>query len=128
MSEQLTEHFNSDEFRCPCTDCSMAGMKRVPISILLVEKLEQIRTEFNGPMKINSGVRCHKHNTTIGGRPGSSHLKGLAADIAIFGSQERGLLVRLSYEVGFRRRGVYGLFVHLDVDEDKAQDVLWVKS
>jgi len=94
----------------------------------LVNKLEFIRKEFDRPMKINSGVRCLYHNDFINGRPGSSHLKGLAADIAIFGSSERDRLVELSYRVGFHRRGVYEMFVHLDVDEDKAQDVLWVKS
>jgi len=28
--------------------------------------------------------------------------------------------------VGFCRRGVYKTFIHLDVDLDKAQGVLWV--
>lgn len=128
MSEQLTAHFNTDEFLCPCQECAMPGMKRVPISKTLVKMLEEIRVYFDKPMKINSGVRCLNHNAMIGGRPKSSHLQGLAADVAISGSNDRDRLVELSYKAGFLRRGVYSSFVHLDVDIDKAQKVLWVKS
>jgi zinc D-Ala-D-Ala carboxypeptidase len=50
--------------------------------------LEKIRTlNGNKPIHINSGYRCPKLNTSIGGAKNSQHVFGQAADID-FGSKE----------------------------------------
>ena len=43
--------------------------------------LIEARELANIPFKINSGYRTEEHNLKIGGRVGSSHLKGIACDI-----------------------------------------------
>lgn len=48
----------------------------------LIEKvLDPIREEFGGPIRINSGFRCQKLNSAVGGVSTSHHVKGMAADI-----------------------------------------------
>jgi uncharacterized protein YcbK (DUF882 family) len=72
---QITDHFTSKEFECPCSACIDNFIEKD-----LVEKLEGIRVKL-GPLKINSGYRCPEHNKAVGGEPNSAHMSGLAADI-----------------------------------------------
>jgi uncharacterized protein YcbK (DUF882 family) len=76
--------------------------------------------------KINSGYRTQEWNMKVGGRFGSSHKKGLAADIAYNGSRERYLLVTALMQVGINRLGIGKSFVHCDVDKLKDKDVIWL--
>jgi len=70
----LSEHFDSSEFRCPCC-------KKVKIDLKLIDKLEIVRQVIgNIPIEITSGYRCKKYNQSIGGYSDSPHLTGLAAD------------------------------------------------
>lgn len=57
----------------------------------LAAKLEEVRTLLGFPIHINSGYRCSKVNKGIGGKPTSSHVQGLAADIKCpqFGTPEQ---------------------------------------
>lgn len=47
----------------------------------LLLKLQILRNIMKIPLKINSGMRCAKHNAEVGGKPGSFHLQGKAVDI-----------------------------------------------
>lgn len=47
----------------------------------LAAKLEEVRVAVGYPVIVNSGYRNAKVNKAIGGKPTSSHLQGLAADI-----------------------------------------------
>ncbi len=48
----------------------------------LIERLlDPIRTAWGSPITVNSGYRCPKLNTAVGGAPTSQHMKGEAADI-----------------------------------------------
>lgn len=73
---QLSEHFSSEEFECPCGVC-----QDQMISPTLITKLEKVREDFKEPINVNSGYRCEDHNKAVGGFPNSSHKNGLAADI-----------------------------------------------
>jgi uncharacterized protein YcbK (DUF882 family) len=97
----------------------------VNISIELVYRLQQVRETSGVPMKVNSGVRCPSHNKKIGGSPTSSHMKGLAADIAFDGSDQAFELLEAGFMEGFMRMGKYDTFIHFDIDSDKAQRRLW---
>ena len=57
----------------------------------LAAKLEEVRTLLGYPITINSGYRSSKVNKAIGGKPTSSHVQGLAADIKCpqFGTPEQ---------------------------------------
>lgn len=114
----LTKNFSRKEFACPC--CG-----KDDISLTLVETLQFIRDKA-GPLHINSGVRCPAHNKSIGGKPKSSHLKGLAVDIRCKASTKRFKILRAVFSLLiFPRIGPGPGFIHLDIDPDKAQWVCW---
>lgn len=91
-----------------------------------LEKLDYARHNADVPFKINSGYRTKEWNAHIGGRVGSSHIKGLAADIHCNGSRDRALIIKSLLEVGITRIGIGRTFIHCDVDKKKDQDVFWL--
>jgi len=76
--EQLTTHFNRQEFRCKC------GCGADYVDIELVEALEELRCLLGAPIYIASGVRCPSYNKYVGSKPSSLHVAGKAADICLF--------------------------------------------
>ena len=92
-----------------------------------LEKLDYARHNAGIPFKINSGYRTAYHNDKVlGARIGSSHKKGIAADIGYNGSRDRYIIVKSLMEVGITRIGIGKSFVHCDVDKQKDQDVIWL--
>ena len=77
------------------------------------------------PFVINSAFRDTIKNKAVGGKPNSSHLKGLAVDIRATNSRTRHTVLKALIETGFTRIGVAGTFIHVDNDNDKDQDVIW---
>jgi hypothetical protein len=76
-------------------------------------------------MKITSGWRCEPHNVKEGGKPDSPHLKGMAVDISCPESRDR--FIMLFHALGlFRRIGIGKNFLHVDVDKEKDQEVIWL--
>ena len=116
----LTEHFSRSEFACKC------GCGRADVDLRLVSRLEALRRALGRPLIITSGVRCPEHNRTVGGKPTSAHLKGMAADVRCGTSLERYKLVREALAAGFLRVGVARDFVHLDLADDLPQPRLWL--
>ncbi len=114
-------YFKLEEFDSP--DEKGSGSK---MSEELLSMLDIARKKFGKPIKINSGYRTAAHNKKVGGKPSSSHLKGLAADISCVNSMDRFKLYDILRAVGFQRIGVGKTFIHVDVDFDKDQDVFWV--
>jgi hypothetical protein len=51
------------------------------IVALVDNVLDPAREEFGGPVTVNSGYRCPKHNLAVGGVVNSQHMKGEAADL-----------------------------------------------
>lgn len=91
----------------------------------LLQRLSNIRRELDRPMRINSGYRTTEHNKKVKGSPNSSHLKGLAVDIRCPDNKYRYKLIELAIKYGINRVGVYRTFIHLDIDTDKVQNVMW---
>lgn len=81
--EQVTEHFNMQEFKCECGGKYCDGFP-VPMNRTLIEKLEQVRKDLGIPLVVTSGVRCEILNAEVGGVPDSYHKLGRAADIAVY--------------------------------------------
>lgn len=87
--------------------------------------LDEARDRAGIPFRINSGYRTKSHNSYVGGRVGSAHLKGLAADIGYSGSRERYLILSALMSVGFCRFGFSKTFIHVDSSESLDQEVMW---
>lgn len=90
----------------------------------LVDRLDQARELAGFPFRITSGRRTPDQNTAAGGVGDSSHLAGLAVDLAAPADPEpRERMLWALGRAGFRRVFTYTRHVHVDVDPAKAQDV-----
>ena len=81
----------------------------------LVRLAERVRTAFDAPVLISSGVRCPAHNAAVGGVKNSRHLLGKAMDFRVKNvpgekllAYVRTLPIRYAYRID-------GSFVHMDV-------------
>jgi len=115
---ELIKYFKPQEFQ----DSRTGSLK---IALELVRKLDQLREMLGKPIVINSGYRTPETNRLVGGSPTSSHLYGLAVDIKCLSSATRFSIIQNAMMLGFRRIGVANNFVHLDIDPEKVQDVMW---
>ncbi len=114
------KYFNYEEFDSPDVQGSGQLMDKK-----LLEMLDQVREMYGKPIHVTSGYRTKAHNRDVGGVTGSSHLKGLAVDIACITSSDRYKLLYALIKVGFNRIGVAKTFVHIDIDKDKSDNVIW---
>ena len=81
--------------------------------------------EFAGiPFVINSAYRSPNHPLSVK-NPTSSHIKGLAVDIKATDNATRFKIVEALISVGFTRIGIADTFIHVDLDFDKRQDIIW---
>lgn len=117
----MKTYFKESEFDSP--DLKGSGSKMKPE---LLAKLNIARHNAGIPFKINSGYRTPKHNKKVGGASQSSHLKGLAVDIACNYSTDRFIIVNALLDAGINRIGIAKTFIHCDVDCDKHENVIWV--
>jgi len=73
----LSEFFTIKEMSCRGGNC--CGHSH-PMDSLFLILLDRVRKESGGPVNVNSGFRCNKHNKEVGGVNGSNHTKGNGAD------------------------------------------------
>lgn len=92
----------------------------------ILNMIDNARVLAGVPFVITSGSRCASHNKRIGGSPTSSHLEGVAIDIATDNSAYRLKIIEALIEVGFGRIGIAKNFVHVDTDVSKPQNIMWV--
>jgi zinc D-Ala-D-Ala carboxypeptidase len=118
---QLSEHFNSSDFDC---HCEYPECEDTEIEDKLIDALEDLY-ELIGPIHIDSGYRCEKHNKDIGGSPKSQHLLGMAADCKSMVKGMTGKLILIAAETVFDFYnggiGVAKDWCHLDVRNGKAR-------
>ena len=110
----LSAHFDTSEFACGC-GCGF-GLGPTDVDPDLIHLLEDMRLDYGGPIKINSGCRCKSHNDAVGGVKKSAHLRGTAADIAVDGGEDKHNLLSAAFGNDAYGVGVAGTFVHVDVD------------
>ena len=118
--KEKVKYFNYSEFDSPDVQGSGQMMNK-----LLLDMLDEVRDKFDKPIHINSGYRTPAHNEAVEGTENSSHLKGLAVDIACDNSIDRFDLINCLLDVGFSRIGVAKTFIHADIDPDKSNGVMW---
>ena len=113
-------YFNRDEFMCHC------GCGRNKTEDTLLDFLDEARDYSALPYRINSGYRCPTQNLVVGGSQTSSHLKGMAADIACPNSRDRYLIINGLLFCGISRIGIAPTFIHVDMDGTKDSEVIWL--
>jgi zinc D-Ala-D-Ala carboxypeptidase len=88
--------------------------------------LDAARTLGGIPFNVNSGYRCVKHNAELpNSSPTSSHPIGVAGDIECELSSERFIILYALLDAGFKRIGIGGSFIHVDLDLMKPQNLIW---
>lgn len=110
---QVSEHFDSDEFECPCAheNCSYTLIEEE-----VVDVAEAIRKSV-GALKITSGFRCTAHNLEVGGKPGSQHLVGKALDLKSLRGFNGSQLAYYAERLPLIQRGGLGIaktWIHVD--------------
>lgn len=108
----------NDRFKCPCCGENMMDPR-------LIHRVETIEEEINQSLTVTSGYRCKKHNEKEGGSETSSHLKGLAVDLACPASRPRFKIISAAIRLGITRIGIGKNFLHLDIDRQKDPEVMW---
>ena len=119
-------HFKLEEFDSPDFIGSGELMNKAFLNLL-----DRARDAAGISFVISSGFRTLEHQNELKAKgypvsKSSSHLKGLAADISCTDSASRLIIIESLLYVGFRRIGIGKTFVHVDLDKDKTQDVIWV--
>lgn len=112
----LNKYFKRREFACRC------GCGTSTVDAELLQVLTDVREHFDTPVVVNSGHRCSKHNSNVGGARGSKHLLGIAADISVKGVSpikvREYLCNKYPDKYGI---GAYQNFTHIDVRSNKAR-------
>ena len=112
-----TEHFLWEEFYCPSTNM----LKMNDLTLHHIDKLENLRLAFGGPLRVNSGYRSPAHNKSVGGAERSMHLE-FATDLRPLRLKNEtsdlidklSILNTLAIELNFTGIGRYDQFIHLD--------------
>ena len=116
-------YFKPHEFKCRCGACDM-GFK--DMDERLIQRLDIARQIAKTPFTINSAVRCLSHNAAVGGIANSAHLTGNAVDIRCKDPHKRYLIIDALMRSGFKRIGIYDTFIHVDNDDSKPVQVVWL--
>lgn len=102
-------NFSKEEF-----DCKHTGKNEMKDSFMQI--LQNIRTEYNKPMKITSGYRHWTHPVEARkGHTTGEHTQGTCADIACNNGSDRFQLVTLALKHGITRIGIAKSFIHLGI-------------
>lgn len=109
------KYFSIDEF----DDKSLPGSgKNMDKSFL--RTLDKIREDAGVKMSINSGYRTKETNSRLKhSSPTSSHLLGIAVDVAAINSDQRYRILRAAIKNKISRIGIGKSFLHLDSDPNK---------
>ena len=113
------KYFKMEEFRCRCCG-GLPPDAQENIRALVEAVLDPARERYGGPVTVNSGYRCAKHNREVGGVSASQHLRGEAADITVVNSEkiiDKSELARLKQIIidngRYDQLIDYGTFLHV---------------
>lgn len=114
-----SEFFDREEFRCQCKGKYCNGFPVEPEEEL-VRVCNEIRRRLGVPVSIvdsgGSGVRCPRHNASVGGVESSNHLYGKAGDLHSSKSPQE--MARVAEEVmgNTGEIGIYSWGIHVGVN------------
>lgn len=120
------KYFKPEEFDSP--DLKGSGIN---MNYDFMIALDKLRIAVGRPFYITSGYRTLSHNSSLLEQGyqavnDSAHIKGLACDIACTDNDMRYKILFNALNCGFKRIGIASSFIHVDIDNDKAQEVVWV--
>lgn len=126
-------YFKYKEFDSP--DLPRSGL--VCMKKPFLNFIDELRHRCGFPFKVTSGFRTYDYNQSLIKNPKykasatSSHLRGIAADIAIIDSKKRALFIGHAIEICHDwdlplRIGVGDNFCHIDLDREKNSPRIWV--
>jgi len=119
----ISAHFRYQEFRNKGSRIPSPGNHVVLVTRELVAALERLR-ESTGPIHIASGYRSRHHNKLVGGVPKSTHMAGLAVDLARSGMGVR-VTEKMARDAGFKGVGMESRgnpsVIHVDVRPSPAR-------
>ena len=104
--------------------CNSGGRSALTLTAFghLAWSLQQIRSAFGKPVRVNSGYRSPSYNKKIGGVKNSQHVQALAADLAPSSGDADDLkrLTAVVHELAPGKIpnggiGTYSTFVHYDM-------------
>jgi hypothetical protein len=114
-----SEFFDREEFRCQCKGKYCNGFPVEPEEEL-VRVCNEIRRRLGVPVSIvdsgGSGVRCSRHNASVGGVGNSNHLYGRAADLHSGKSPQEMYLVAETVLGNTGELGLYDWGIHVGVN------------
>ena len=93
VNKILSKNFNLNEFLESQTATRKGYKEQYQPSDAVIDNLEQLVIKVLQPLRdllpfgtmiISSGYRCSRLNTSVGGKPSSQHLTGMAADICYY--------------------------------------------
>lgn len=94
------KHFKEKEFVCKCCGSTGSPQVRENIVALVDNVLDPAREKFGGPVSVNSGYRCPRHNLSVGGATNSQHMRGEAADITAGSPEDNKRLAEIMEQNG----------------------------
>ena len=118
------ENFKEEEFACQ--HCGKNN-----IDHLLIDKLQELRSDLGFSFVITSGYRCPDHPIEKKKSPPGAHALGLAADIGVRGDKALEVVSKAT-AYGFTGVGVNqkggARFIHLDIaesDSNRPRPHIW---
>lgn len=116
-----SNHFQESEFKKCIPSCSLQDMNQE-----FMNKLDLLREKAGIPIVINCAYRSREWDVAKGRSGTGDHPQGKAVDIRCYNSSTRFKVLKAAIEVGFRRIGVEGSFIHVGMGENLSQDTVWV--
>lgn len=116
----MAKYFSAAEFRKCTPSCDIEQMDARFLDIL-----DKVREEAGIPLVLLSAFRTIEYEKKHGRKGTSAHTLGLAVDILCNSSQNRYKIVRAALACGITRIGIGKNYVHLDISEIHAQEVIW---
>lgn len=118
-----------------CKHCSLIDIDSGALWILRCLAREFYKLTGKN-LYVTSGARCPACNHRVGGRPGSAHKvifkiskRSKAFDIYIKSNRDRYIILKILFEIGIKRLGIYRWGVHWDVGLGKnnySQETCWI--
>jgi len=117
--EDWHRYFSKEEISCNC------GCGLMVVDEELMEMMVRARIRAGIAFPVVSWCRCREYNKRVGGTVESAHMDCKAVDIRVSGVGERFVMAEALFWTGFRRFGIGRSFIHVDIDREKMQNVMW---